>query len=89
MKNYTDLDGFASGVRKLNRLCRKTLGADWEQMPVLMEVDGRIAPFGLALQKNVEGVECVVLTGSSSSMREVSQEKRAEQVESGRKEKRG
>jgi len=89
MKHYTDLDDFASGVGKLNRLYRKTLGADWEQMPVLMEVDGRIAPFGLALQKNVDGVECIVLTGSSSAMWEVSPAKRAEQVESERETKRG
>lgn len=81
MKNYTDIDDFAKGVAKLNSSSyRRGRGGIRKGMPVLLEVDGNLAPFGLALQKTVNGVDCVVLTGCSSLMDNVTPEKRLEQI---------
>lgn len=75
MRHYTDIDDFANGVKKLKDMHKR-----YPMMPVLLQVDGIIAPFGICMEQNVNGVKCLVFTGYSSCMDNVSVAKRKEQI---------
>jgi len=52
VRHYTDIDDFANGVKKLKDMHKR-----YPMMPVLLQVDGIIAPFGICMEQNVNGVK--------------------------------
>lgn len=75
MRHYTDIEDFKNGVAKLAKIHK-----DDKMMPVLLEVDGVKAPFGICTEQDVDGVKCLVFTGVSSCMRNITVEKQKEQI---------
>lgn len=75
MRSYTDLQDFKNGIGKIASMHKKDL-----MMPVILEVDGHMAPFGICLEKDVNGVSCIVLTGTSTSLSHISKKSQDEQI---------
>ena len=75
MRWYTDIDDFAQGTCKLADRHKND-----KMMPVLLEVDDLVAPFGLCTERNINGVKCLVFSGTTFSMKNISKEKQKEQI---------
>lgn len=76
MRYYTELQDFAEGINKLAKIYEKE-----KHMPVILEVDGVKAPFGIHFETNINGVNSIVFTGVSSSIKYITQENRKKQIE--------
>lgn len=75
MRYYTDLQDFAKGCAKLAKMYK-----DVKHMPIILEVDGVQAPFGIHLNTFVNGVDSIVFCGTTSSMKNVTPETRKKQI---------
>lgn len=75
MRYYTDIEDFARGCEKLAKNHKSN-----KMMPVLLEVDGIKAPFGICTEQTVNGVACLVFTGYSTLMKNITPANRAEQI---------
>ena len=75
MRYYTDIADFARGCKKLAKEHKTN-----KMMPVLLEVGDVLAPFGICTEQTVNGVECLVFSGYHGSLKNITPEKRAEQI---------
>ena len=76
MRDYTDIEDFKSGVAKL-----AAQNSGYKMMPVVLEVNNSLAPFGICTKRTINGVECLVFSGTSRSLKNISEENRKEQIE--------
>lgn len=77
MRYFTDIDDFNEGVAKLAKSHKGT-----KMMPVVLCVDGVMAPFGICSEEDVGGVQCLVFKGVSSSIKNITPETRKIQMDS-------